>query len=130
MYFRNFLYCLPVYVSGTNNVCLLISCDLNNLYHESCFELYGQHLCFILLTANVVNQYHAYFVMISFLCLFIDGDLILQVLASNTRALSLYIWLGLNIVLVVHAGVSTIPYIKIKSIKSKTKNLLRRYLID
>nr|YP_009315626.1 Hypothetical protein ORF_11 [Liagora brachyclada]SCW24284.1 Hypothetical protein ORF_11 [Liagora brachyclada] len=130
MYFNDFLCYLPKHISATNHCSILISVDFNNLYYESCLELSDQYLCFLLLTTNTVDQYYSCFLMMSSYCLWLNDHLALQLIGSNTRALSLYLWLDLNVISVVQTSISTTPYIKLKSMKSKTKNILRRYLIS
>nr|YP_009314398.1 Hypothetical protein ORF_11 [Liagora harveyana]SCW22652.1 Hypothetical protein ORF_11 [Liagora harveyana] len=129
MYFNDFLCYLPQHISATNHFSVLISVDSDHLYYESCLELSDQYLCFLLLTTNTVDQYYSCFLIMSSYCLWLNDYLALQLIGSNARALSLYLWLDLNVISVVQTNTSTIPYIKLKSMKSKTKNILRRYVI-
>ena len=126
---NNFLYYSLKDVLYVNNTSILITFDLNHVYCEFCFEVCDYDLCFVLLITNTTNHYYACFLMMSSLCLVVEHDIVLQLIGSNSRALSLYLWLGLHMISTVQICTNMTPYLKLKNIKSKTKNMYRRYLI-
>nr|YP_009315219.1 Hypothetical protein ORF_11 [Titanophycus setchellii]SCW23674.1 Hypothetical protein ORF_11 [Titanophycus setchellii] len=108
---------------------ILISSSLDHLYYHSSLETSLNSLDFVLLTNNTFTKLYAYFLLTSFSVVHSNDDFFLQVKSYNTRAISLYFWLGYSLIVSIQVIGHTRYYLKLKSSKSKTKNYHRRYLI-
>ncbi len=111
------------------NVHVLSAVTLDNIYCQSSLEISLNYIDFVLLTINISVKHYAAGLLMSYCCIQMTDELFLQVSSFNLRAISLYFWLGWNLIFSKPITRNMTPYLKLKNTKSKTKNYYRKYLI-
>nr|YP_009315422.1 Hypothetical protein ORF_11 [Yamadaella caenomyce]SCW23877.1 Hypothetical protein ORF_11 [Yamadaella caenomyce] len=113
-----------------NNFVISITAFCNNdIYDVASIEVDAAHVDFVISSRPDLS--YSFFVL-SFCITFmsrIDQSVTLQVIIYNYSAVSLYLWVGYNVTGVFHLFHDAGTYFKLKFVKSKTKNVLRRFLI-
>nr|YP_009313786.1 Hypothetical protein ORF_11 [Helminthocladia australis]SCW22040.1 Hypothetical protein ORF_11 [Helminthocladia australis] len=118
----------------TSNSCLhlyiLSYMNLRHIYYLSYIEICESSLNFLFIFTNCYSTSYSSIILTIYYCrVILNNCLIVQVASYNLRAMSLYIWLGYIIIGFRPGNCIILHYIKLKTLKSKTKNFHRRCLI-
>nr|YP_009313989.1 Hypothetical protein ORF_11 [Hommersandiophycus borowitzkae]SCW22243.1 Hypothetical protein ORF_11 [Hommersandiophycus borowitzkae] len=130
--------CLYYHFNGISlhfNIHVLVYISDNSIYNCASLDCSKSSIDFLTSVSNSSYKYYGLTLLLLYIYVLLpvsiidDQYLYLQVLSSNKRAITVYIWLGFKIIYVQKNVNYMNTYVKLKIEKSKIKNTYRRCLL-